>query len=153
MARIIGYSKPHFYCFFSSQITEFHFCIFTVGPTLLHKICVHVYLLWSPSIVGLSAPEFTVWMEWISNRGRNKSSRSQKRPYWLWGPYSFHLNGYWIYFPVIKRLGSDAGHCQSAIDVETTWNCRPVCTLPVCLQRMWGTNLHYLFTSFMLCSG
>jgi hypothetical protein len=65
--------------FFSfSQITEFHFCIFTVEPTLLHKICVHVYLLWSRGIVGRSASELTVWMDWISKRGRKKSSQPQK---------------------------------------------------------------------------
>jgi len=45
-----------------------------MGPTLIHKICIYIYLFWTRSSVLLSAPKLTVWMNWISNSGRKKSS-------------------------------------------------------------------------------
>jgi hypothetical protein len=124
---------------FPSQITEFHFCISLWGLHYCVKMSSYLFILERGS-VGRSAPKLTVWMDWISNLGRKKSFHLVKRPHWLWGPYGFQLNRYWIYLPGIKRPRHEAGYSQSATDIENTWNC--TCTFPLCLS-----NVHYLFIS------
>jgi hypothetical protein len=131
-----------------SFLNNWHnFCVFTKGPLLLLKVVfIYVHLFWGRNSLVGSAPRFTAWMDCTSNRCLRKFSHFQKLPHWLWGSFSFHLNGHWKYFTLVKRPERDAGQSPpSAAEVETTWSC--ICIPPLYFHGIQGTTLHHLFIS------
>lgn len=47
-----------------------------------------------------------------------------KRADWLWILDFFPFNGYWLFFPEVKRLGREFNHSSPpSTEVENEWSC------------------------------